>query len=244
MTPQHLHAVANLWSLSGVWPNLLRASEETQESPGGDLGTVQAWRPGSGVHGGGTNDQILEAVLRNGVGRDNPYAPRVEKTRSTITWLAEHLDLPVVATAPVDEYLAQFRTAVPQLRPATALELAMWIGEQDRAVRKLLERGDDHDLIPATRCPRCDTAGSLAIRTSNPDPHLRPIICTQRACHMPGGIPSIWTRHQLMEALACSSTTTAPDGAPQPNSPSTSEEASPSQPSATGPAETGSPAPA
>lgn len=199
MTPQHLHATANLWSLTAIWPSLLSASTRSSGATGEDRGTLQAWRPSSGVQGGRTGDQILEAILRSSGSDANPYLERAERTAATVTWLAAQVVPP--AAASTGEALREMLAGLTDLRPSTALNLAMHIGAEDRAVRKLLGEPDDLAPIPGVACPRCDSR-TLAIRTSNPDRRQRPIVCAQPACQMADAIPSIWTSTQLESALA------------------------------------------
>ncbi len=198
MTPHQLHAQANLIALKAVWGPLLRAARRAAGAAGDDRGTVQAWRPGSGVHGGRTGDQILEAILRNSASAANPYQERAERTRGTLDWLAEKLEVPVL---PFDDVIAALIEIVHLLRPGTALELAMWAGAEDRAIRQLLREPEDRARLAGINCPRCDTGGSLTIRTANPSVLDRPIICEARGCTIDGVVPSIWTRDQIAAEL-------------------------------------------
>ncbi len=200
MTPHHLHAIANLWSLIAAWPNLLSGSHTLREADDADRGTLQAWRPGSGVQGGGQGDQILDAILRTGGRGFDAYEQRMQHTRGTLMWLAERLDLPIPFRLPTDEVLRAFLTAVPTLRPAVALDLAMHIGDEDRRTRTLLGLGHDGVLLEKIRCPHCDTSGSLAIRTSNPTHAQRIVVCSLRTCTR-GAIPSIWSRDQIRQLI-------------------------------------------
>lgn len=207
--PQRLHALANLWSLRAIWPHLAQAAHNAQNAQGVDRGTVQAWRPGSGVHSGRTGDQILDAILRNDDANTNPYADRLQRATQTVLWLAAKLlppDVPNVAEA-----LRELTAAVDDLRPAQAIDLALWTGAEDRAIRQLLRERPDHEPLSGLRCPYCDTAGALAIRSS-PPPLERPTICTAGCtcdgegcpCGMDNpteGVPHIWTHDQLAAAL-------------------------------------------
>lgn len=221
-SPQHLHAAANLWSLEAVWPELIRAVHNAQNADGVDLGTVQAWRPGSGRLRGAHGDAVLEAVIRNGGSEGEPYWERAERTAQTVGWvaatvLAQVLPERVVNTvhpnpAGVLRMLDDLLAATPTLRPTSALNLALWIGAEDRAVRKLLREPADHAPLSGLRCPYCDTAGSLAMRSSARWLSDRPVICTAGCtCDGPGcpcgmsagveGLPHIWTQEQLASTL-------------------------------------------
>jgi hypothetical protein len=231
MTPQHLHATAALWSLRAVWPLLAQAAQRASGALGDDLGTVQAWRPGSGVHSGPAGDQILDAILRSGGSGANPYAERLARSGETIEWLSRHLVPPSPAT--LGEALRELTAAVPTLRPGTAMNLALHIGIEDRAVRRLLGERDDRREVPELRCPHCRTAGSLALRVSAPREH-RTVVCTAGcACDGPGcgcgmatevrDVAHIWTTLEIEEALTrCSPTELASDGEPPPRSRPTS----------------------
>ncbi|GAA2566195.1 hypothetical protein GCM10010435_44210 [Winogradskya consettensis] len=197
--PQHLHSMANLRSLAAVWPLLAQAAQAATGALGDDRGTVQAWRPGSGVHSGRTGHDLIDAIIRNGASGANPYAERLDRSAETIVWLASHVAPPAAATA--RDALRQMLGAVPGLRASTALNLAMHIGVEDRAVRRLLAEPTDHVLIPAFTCPRCGDVGVLALRASAPDLADRPVVCTAPACRDQDGVPSIWTQGQLAAAL-------------------------------------------
>lgn len=199
MTPQHLHAIANLWSLSAVWPKILKAAQRAAGASGADRGTLQAWRPGSGVHTGRTGDQILDAILRNTESDADPYAERRDRTAATIAWLADQVVPP--AAASTLEALSELRAGVTDLRPNTALQIAMHIGAEDRAIRRLLAEPDDQAPLAGVFCPACRTPGSLAIRGSNPNPAGRAIVCNAFACTR-GGIPSIWDQAELAATMA------------------------------------------
>lgn len=208
-SPHHLHAHANLWSLRAIWPALAQAAQNAQNAQGVDRGTVQAWRPGSGVHSGRTSDQILDAILRTDDTSDNPYADRLHRSLDTLRWATQRLGLPLPhGQHAIIEGLLE---ALPGLRPPTALDLALWVGAEDRQIRQLLRERPDHQPISGLRCPYCDTAGALAIRSSAP-PLQRPTICTA-GCTCDGrgcpcgmgapveGLPHIWTHDQLAAAL-------------------------------------------
>lgn len=197
MTPHHLHAVANLWSLNRVWPSLLSASRRAAQASGDDRGTVQAWRPGSGVHSSRTGDQILDAILR-GTGFDaNPYLERRERTHATLLWLAELIRVPVL---PYDDAIAALLEVAPRLRPGPALSVAMWIGQEDRAIRRLLGEPDDLAPLAGVFCPACRTPGSLALRGSNRVAGDRPVVCSAISCTR-DQVPSIWSQAELAAAM-------------------------------------------
>ncbi len=198
MTPHQLHAQANLIALKAVWGPLLRAARRAAGASGDDRGTVQAWRPGSGVHSGRTGDQILDAILRETEISENPYQARADRTHETMLWLAKKLEVPVM---PYDDAIGALVEVVHLLRPATALELAMWAGAEDRAIRQLLREPADRARLAGINCPRCDTAGTLVIRTANPSVLDRPVICEAPGCSLDGVVPSIWTRDQIAAEL-------------------------------------------
>lgn len=248
--PNLLHARAALWSLRAVWPKLEAAqiAAETAQWEFGDLGTVQAWRPGSGVHGGPHGDALLDAVIRHNSPGANPYTDRLNLSSQTLEWIS---DLLVLGSFLRPAEIIDLLIDLPALAPRTAGYLAAWIDEQDRLIRKVLGEPDDYLLIPGIACPACDTAGSLAIRTSVPHIEKRVIICTSGCtCSGPGcacrmtiqdaSVSHIWTRPELEEALTWSSTTKASAGEPRPRSPDTSATEPPPPPSATGPHATAS----
>lgn len=207
--PQHLHAYANLWSLHAIWPQLAQAARNATEAADPDRGTVQAWRPGSGVHSGRTSDQILDAIVRNDDIPANPYADRLDRGLATLFWVTKRLGLPLPHHQ--DAIVETLLEALPDLRPAAALDLALWVGAEDRAIRNLLREPTDHQPLSGLRCPYCDKAGTLALRSS-PPPLQRPTICTAGCtcdgtgctCGMAAtveGLPHIWTHDQLAAAL-------------------------------------------
>jgi hypothetical protein len=179
--PHHLHARAAAWSLKAALDRLAAASaaQDRANAANGDLGTLQAWRPGSGGHSSGHGDVLLDAVIRHAGTPANPYADRARHTAETIAWVAK-------ATLR-DRYrtdlgpLEQLRGELPGMRPATAAHLRRWLDDEDTAVRRLLGEPDDHELLPRLACPACDTAGALALRTSAPVQE-RVVVCTQQVC--------------------------------------------------------------
>jgi hypothetical protein len=198
MTPQHLHAIANLWSLAKIWPSLASASQRADRASGDDRGTVQAWRPGSGVHSGRTGDQILDAILRGTGTGANPYLERLERSAATIAWLAAKVVPPTAASTP--DAIREMLAGVTDLRPNAALQLAMHIGAEDRAIRRLLSEPDDQAPLPRVVCPACRTPGSLALRGSNPVAADRPIVCGAFSCTR-DTVPSIWSQAELASTM-------------------------------------------
>jgi len=182
MHPSHLHALAALASLDVALVLLRNAqiAEASETAASGDFGTLQAWRPGTGIrvareHG----DVLLDAVIRHVSALVGPYAERGQRTDDTIRWLT--------AAALGDAHrhdqdpLDQLREHLPAMTPSTAASLARWVDEQDQAVRRLLGEPDDHQLWPGVACPSCDTAGALALRMSGPAED-RVVVCTVVRC--------------------------------------------------------------
>jgi hypothetical protein len=230
--PHQLHALGALWSLLDAWPKLLAAQRAAAaaEQGDGDRGTLQAWRPGSGVHGAEHGDSLLDAVIRyDGPGAVNPYAERAMRTAETLKWITLSL-----LGVPVPDAAAALRLLLDlELKPGYARNVAAWVDEQDRAVRRLLGERDDRRAVPELPCPHCGTAGALALRVSAPREH-RTVVCAA-GCTCDGlycgcgmgtevqGVAHIWTTTEIEEALrTCSPTTTAPDGEPPPRSQPTS----------------------
>lgn len=233
--PDQLHAHAALWSLLDAWPKLEAATiaAGAAERINGDRGTLQAWRPGSGVHSTGHGDALLDAVIRyNGPAAANPYAERAVRTTETLRWITLTL-LGVFATSAQDSIRTLLRL---DLLPGHARNIAAWITDEDRAVRRLLGERDDRRDVPGLPCPHCGTAGSLVLRVAAPREH-RVVVCGAGCiCDGPGcgcgmgiedqGVAHIWTTTEIEEALQrCSPTTTTSDGEPPPRSLSTSEAA-------------------
>jgi hypothetical protein len=193
-----------------VWPHLLAASAAADRAAAqnGDLGTLQAWRPGSGVHGSGSGDVLLGAVIRHqGPGGVNPYAAVAASVTDTVGWLAQT----VLASVPASTEAAIVQLLDATLSPPAAAHIARWVDDADRKARRALVVGDDRRLVPVLGCPHCNSTGSLAVRTSAPPP-ARTIVCTAGCtCDGPGcgcgmpteeqGVAHIWTPAQL-EATA------------------------------------------
>lgn len=206
--PAHLHAQAAIWSLLAAWPLLIQAVYNESKSDRADLGTIQAWRPGSGRLSGQRGDPVLDAIMRHAGPGHDLYGERVVRSAQTIVWIAAKVmpaALPARAVhavhgnpASVLQLLHDLADALPRLRPAAAIELAMWVGQEDRAVRGRLGEAEDHLPMPTLRCPRCDRR-TLAIRGSAPRLLDRLVVCTP-SC-MDQDVPSIWTQEQLAAAL-------------------------------------------
>lgn len=234
--PHVLHARAALWSLSAALTRLHAAAHAAARAAAeqGDAGTLQAWRPGAGIHAVGRGDQLLDAVIRHVGGTTNPYADRAHRTADTIRWIGQAAL--GQAYRPDLDMLGQLLEHLPAMRPATAAHLARWLDEEDRAVRRLLGDPDDRQLLPVIACPSCHSVGVLALRTSAPAA-AQVIVCTA-GCWCAGqgcgcrmgveaeGAEHVWTiiemRASSAEEAACSPTTTAPAGPPQPRSQPTS----------------------
>lgn len=211
-SPHHLHARAALWSLTDAWPRLLtaEAASAAAEADSGDLGTLQAWRPGSGVHGAQSGDALLDAVIRHSSpGALNPYAERRRRTEETLIWVAQTVIGETVRAGA--DALARLLRHLPRTLQDAALHLGRWVDEQDQAVRRALGDGDDRQGVPVVACPHCGTKAALAARTSAPPPE-RVVVCTAGCtCAGPGcgcgmgieilGARHIWSTAELERAL-------------------------------------------
>lgn len=222
--PHQLHARAGLWSLRTALTRLhhAQAAADRAEATNGDRGTLQAWRPGTGIRT--TNDHgdtLLDAVIRH-AGSTNPYRDRALRTQQTLDWLVREALADLFQ--PRVDLLEQLLTHLPDMRPATAAHLARWVDEEDKAVRRLLGEHDDRRLQPVIPCPACRAAGVLALRTSAPADQ-QVIVCTNECvCAGPGcgcrmgveaeGAPHVWTIMEMrgQEEAPCSPTTPASDG--------------------------------
>ncbi len=176
--PALLHARAALWSLSRALQSLTVAAHARHQADAAwdDLGTLQAWQPGTGGSGGHA-DPVPTAVLDHiGPGGTNPYASRHRWTMETATWAARQL----LATryAEGGDPLVQLRQHLPAMTPPAADAMRRWIEDEDTAVRRLLGERDDRQLLPGVPCPACDSAGALALRSSAPEAE-RVVVCTQ-----------------------------------------------------------------
>lgn len=222
ISPQSLHAIADSWSLTAAWPALVEAAGRAHGACGGDRGTVQAWRPRTGPRHAGRSDRILDAVVDGQGATDNLYAARLRQSGQTVAWVAAA----VVPSSPVGalEALCALRSALVIARPAIALNVALWVGAEDRAVRQVLGEPNDLVPLPGFPCPACELRGCLAIRGSNPELTARPVVCTARCtCRGDGcpcgmgvtadGLPHIWTPEQLTVALDVAEARTSTTGA-------------------------------
>lgn len=213
--PHHLHALAACWSLRAAWPRLLAAQQAATAAAAADQdrGTLQAWRPGSGVHSGTSGDALLDAVIRHAdAGTRNLYSDRVRLTQDTLTWAASAVLGPTFS-ADTGGILDQLMSKLPTLTPTVAQNLTLWIDEQDRAIRHVLRDPDDRRLLPGIDCPACGASGSLALRQSAPLVD-QVVVCTQAPCVCAGpdcrcgmgithtDVHHIWTRTQIKDALA------------------------------------------
>lgn len=170
--PAHLHATAALWSLTRALQQLtVAAHAHDQAAADADLGTLQAWRPGTAGHGSGHGDTLLEAITRH-TGR-NEYRERFARTMDTAAWIAQKL-------LGDGDPLVRLRYAVPTMTPLAADNTRRWIQDEDTAVRRLLGEPDDHQPLPGVACPACDQR-TLHLRTSAP-PAEQVIECAGRLC--------------------------------------------------------------
>jgi len=202
-----LHARAALWSLTRALQLLTVAAHAhaQAQADSADLGTLQAWRPGTGGRSSGHGDALLEAVVQHSTGRTSPYADRHARTVETARWVARSIlrDRHVEGVDP----LVQLRQAVPAMTALAADSMRRWIEDEDSAVRRLLGEPDDRQPVAAIACPGCDTAGSLALRTSAPE-RERVVVCTTQTCACLGsgcpcgmgrqdaGAQHVWTIHE------------------------------------------------
>lgn len=211
LTGPHLHAHANLWALHRLLPVLDMAALRARTGQGGDLGTVQAWRPGSGVLRGPARDMIGDAVARNAGVPDRVYADRHRAVRETVMWMAVKA-AGIPATNSLPDTLVDLIAAVPGLTAAVALNVALWSADEVTKTRALLGTAvpTERELIAAVPCPLCGTPGALAWLLG-PPAGLRPIVCTSGGClcqgpgclcgtTAPGGLPHIWSAHQALAA--------------------------------------------
>jgi hypothetical protein len=210
MHPHHLHALAALHSLQAAWPHLTDAAVRARQAAaeGGDLGTLRSQTYGTIGRTSGHGDPIGTAVERS-------TARVTELDRYSDLELDVRCDFDVLAAHVLDDQAATLTAllaAVPDLPPVLASMVADGVDQMDRRVRKLLRIGDDLQHIAGHRCPHCDGAGALAIRTSAPVGQ-RPVICTLGCrCTGPGcccgmgvqaaGVAHIWTVQEMTAALA------------------------------------------
>jgi hypothetical protein len=205
--PAHLSTLGALASLEVARRLLVDAAGRAASADQDDRGTLQAWRPGSGIHSSGHAD-LLDRILAGQQTVANPYAVRLSQVHETLVWLAGEL----FHRVEVDP-LAQLQTAVPALTPQAASRVELWVTEQDQAARQLLAEPADRQLWPAVECPACFRAGVLAIRTSTRMAG-RTVECTVTTCRCAGtGCPCgmgvqvlghrhLWTLEQICGVLA------------------------------------------
>lgn len=114
--PAQLHARASLASLAVARDQLVIAAQRATSAAAdrADLGTIQAWRPGTG--GGPAGDRrepILEAVLAHGSTRAQftAEAERLRRIHDTLAWLVR-----ITAGAePMLDPLDVLRSIVPRI---------------------------------------------------------------------------------------------------------------------------------
>lgn len=94
---------------------------------------LRSWAPSSGRSSSGGHGDPIGAAIAGSVSLH--AARRKRWTQETLAWLAArlHLDGP-----PLDAIGA----AIPQLRPSTAHQLALWLSDLDERVRATLESPD------------------------------------------------------------------------------------------------------
>lgn len=171
---------------------------------------IQAWRPMIGPAGGGGygyGDPASRAAVDHlePEVRDGRLARLNSSTTATLAWLAARLQLPAAS-----DPLAALAAAIPQLRPATSRELALWLDEADQTIRERLALDHAGQLLPGLRCPRC-ARRQLHAHTTGPRPTWT-ITCPDCLCagdtcpcRMPiraVDVPHIWGHdHPLAASL-------------------------------------------
>jgi hypothetical protein len=137
---------------------------------------IQAWRPVVGRGRGGHGDPVSLAVDAGATAPARPVLDRLaQRVDDTVHWLARSLSL---AGAP----LAAITAAVPELTPAAAREVWLWLGEADQRVRRALLLPAAEELMPGRECPAC----RLRLVHAQVAVPGRPVVCRAEGCRCRG----------------------------------------------------------
>jgi hypothetical protein len=203
--PHQLHATAAAHSLTQARHHLAEAvAQEIAQQRRDALVTaaaanLQAWRPVIGRSTGGHGDPVGLAVLGGADAAVRPLRPGrlgrlASRVDDTLHWLAHSLSL---AGDPLTAIVA----AVPELEPAAAREVWLWLGEADQRIRRALLLGPAEQLVAGAECPACRMR-LVHVQTAAPE---RPLVCRAPECRCRGeacgcgmsaqveGLVHVWT---------------------------------------------------
>jgi hypothetical protein len=180
--PHQLHALATAHSLTQARQHLAEAvAQEIAQQRRDALVTaaaanIQAWRPVIGRSAGGHSDPVGLAVLGGADAAVRPIRPGrlgrlASRVDDTLHWLAHSLGLVTAIVA-----------AVPELEPAGAREVWLWLGEADQRIRRALLLDPAEQLVAGAECPACRMR-LVHVQTAAPE---RPLVCRAPECRCRG----------------------------------------------------------
>lgn len=182
MHPRQLHATIAAWSLLQARQHLAQAvaweiAQRRQDANALAVAApLQAWRPVVGLAKGGHGDPVSRALGTITAAVTPPVLGRLAaRIDDTLHWLARSLGL-------AGDPLTAITAAVPELEPAGAREVTLWLGEADQRIRRALLLDPAEQLVPGAECPACSTR-MLYAQVAAPD---RLLVCRAPSCRCRG----------------------------------------------------------
>lgn len=204
MHPHHLHALTAAWTLHAARQRLASLIADRRHIDAQLVDTRDGLRSsalGRRTALGGHGDPVPGVALLGDVARDE-LGDVARSVADTLRWLAHELTVPY-AGDPLPALIA----AIPARWPATADQLARWLGEADRKIRDAIGCPEQLTAWPGD-CPACGQR-LLELHTAAPRPQwtvtcsARDCVCAGDACpcRMPVravGVAHIWLRSVIV----------------------------------------------
>ncbi|SCL16407.1 hypothetical protein GA0074692_0022 [Micromonospora pallida] len=208
MTPYHLHATANAWSLRKAHTHLAQlADDEAKQIAAEQLEAPEALRSPSwgrrhalGGHGDPTPDMVATA---DRMPRINRWKVLLDRADRRIAGLAVMTRL-AADTDPLGRLIA----GIPALLPGTAAIVARHLADEDAWIRNAVGLYAERSLVPGEPpCPVCQVR-RLEVQTAGPV-EVWTVVCAEQClctgqgcrCGLDGaveGVAHIWPRAAVL----------------------------------------------
>jgi hypothetical protein len=212
VTPHHLHATANAWSLRVARDHLAQlADDEAKQIAAEQLEAPEALRSPSwgrrhalGGHGDPTPDMVATA---DRLPRLNRWKVLLDRADRRIAGLAVMTRL-ATDTDPLGRLIA----GIPDLLPGTAAIVARHLADEDAWIRNATGHAQERSLVPGEPpCPVCQVR-RLEVQTAGPV-EAWTVVCAEECrctgtgcrCGVEGaveGVAHIWPRAVVVGAVA------------------------------------------